>query len=86
MTHDHDNPLELTIGCDACIERVKVDQIADQMIEWIDHWDCCDEDCSCEEPTASAWPARVLAVYRAMLTRGIHKSDIRIAVLDWADL
>lgn len=80
MRHDHDDD-RLTIGCMACIERVRVDQIVSVLAEWL-HTYYEDE----EEPEMPTWfptPHRRYHAYRLLRGKGHDVHDVRYALAAW---
>ena len=85
MTHIHSNPKELTIGCDACIERVKINEISCILTDWIDSLDpwAGDDDGELVLPKQQATLCRRQRVYRQLRNQGYDIFDVREAIAAW---
>jgi hypothetical protein len=86
VVHEHEDRDQLTIGCGACIERVKVDQIVTAIEEWCDYgWE---DPGGYEYPDLPELPrptpTRWRAVYRQLLVRLAQGEAARSAMLQWA--
>jgi len=85
VTHDHTDPRRLTIGCDACIERVKINEISCILTDWIDSlnpW-TGDDDGELALPKQQATPCRRQRVYRQLRNQGYHAHEVREAIASW---
>jgi hypothetical protein len=78
VRHDHDDD-RLTIGCIACIERVRTDQIVDQFVEW---FQTCEWD-DAPLPDRSPHGLRAVKVYRALRGLGYERHDVRAVIALW---
>jgi hypothetical protein len=88
MTHDHDDPLELTIGCDACIERRVISGIAAALKDWndeMDDWACCGEEPETQIPRTPITFSRMVKVYKQLRNWALAEHEARQCVSMWAD-
>lgn len=82
MRHDHADRDRLTIGCDACIERVRVDQIVDALSEWLGtYYDDVEETDLATLPKAT--PHRLYEAYRQLRGYGHDVHDVRYVLATW---
>lgn len=86
MRHEHDDVDRLTIGCPACIERVRTDQMVSTFVEW---FQTCEWDDDGPMPDRPPTQRRHHAVYRALRGLGYERHEVRQVLglwqIDWLD-